>query len=94
MLLSHSLGSGVSQTVLRDAPELVVAALLTGLSYWPTGASGTIGETAKQNRIARLQDPKRSDHLDSGYISWVDEISFIEAYVPATCAIHSGSIID
>jgi pimeloyl-ACP methyl ester carboxylesterase len=78
VLLGHSLGSGVSQAVLRDAPELVDGALLTGIAYWAIGASGTIGETAKQNRIARLQNPAKWSHLDTGYTTWVDLFSYIE----------------
>ncbi|KAI1629488.1 Alpha/Beta hydrolase protein [Exophiala viscosa] len=80
VLLGHSFGSIVSNVALHNDPELVDAALLTGLAYEATGVIGAISNQAKQNRVANLYEPERFGKLDGGFAVWVDIYSAIENF--------------
>ncbi|KEF53280.1 uncharacterized protein A1O9_10728 [Exophiala aquamarina CBS 119918] len=67
VLLGHSLGSVVSNTVLNSHPEMVDATILTGIAY---NTSSTIPNQAKQLRLAKLQNPTKWETLD-GYAVWM-----------------------
>jgi len=81
VLLGHSLGSVISNIAIHNDPELVDAALLTGLAYGATsGAIGPVSYQAKQNRVANLYQPERFGKLDGAYAVWADIYSAIELY--------------
>lgn len=63
VLLGHSFGSVVSNAVLSSHPEMVDAAILTGIAY---NASSTIPNQTKQLRLAKLREPAKWRNLD-GY---------------------------
>lgn len=77
VLLGHSFGSVISNAVLSSDPEMVDAAILTGIAY---NASGSIPLQAKQVRLAKLANPEKWSKLDGGYAVWVDIFSNIEEY--------------
>ena len=76
--MGHSLGSAISNTVLRLYPELVDAAILTGASYYGVVTAPSL--QAKQLRVANLQSRAKWGKLDGGYAVWVDLFSNIEGY--------------
>lgn len=78
VLVGHSLGSIISNVVLRSNPELVDAAVLTGIAY--AGVDNSPSFQAKQIRLARLQNPAKWGGLDGGYMTWVDRSANIEGY--------------
>jgi alpha-beta hydrolase superfamily lysophospholipase len=78
VLVGHSLGSAISNTVLRSNSDLVDAAILTGASYY--GVNTTASLQAKQLRLASLQSPAKWSRYDGGYSVWVDLFSNIEGY--------------
>ena len=65
-LLGHSLGSVYSNGVLNTDPDLVDAAVLTGIAYNIGAPSG--GTT----RLAKLEDAYRFGNFDSGWTTWSD----------------------
>jgi pimeloyl-ACP methyl ester carboxylesterase len=78
VLLGHSLGSAISNAVLRSDPGLVDAAVLTGIAYY--GIDSVPSLEAKQLRLAKLQNPAKWSKFDGGYSTWVDIFANIEGY--------------
>jgi hypothetical protein len=64
--------------VLNSHPELIDAALLTGIAY---NASSAVSSQAKQLRLARLHSPSKWGKLDGGWTVLVDIYANIEVYV-------------
>jgi len=81
VLVGHSFGSVISNTVLATDPDLVDGAILTGIAYAPTDTAVSI--EALQLRLARLQSPSKWGKLDGGYVSWVDIYANINGFFKA-----------
>ncbi|KAH8803052.1 Alpha/Beta hydrolase protein [Xylogone sp. PMI_703] len=78
VLLGHSFGSVISNVLLTSNPDIVDAAVLTGIGYETPSSAETF--LAWQPRLARLQSPGRWRQLDGGYITWVDIFSNINTF--------------
>ena len=79
VLIGHSFGSVISNTLLVSNPGLVDGAVLTGISYKVPDTS--VAFEAWQPRLARLQSPGRWRQLDGGYTTWVDIFANVNVYV-------------
>lgn len=75
-LVGHSLGSVFSNIALHSNSNLVDAAVLTGIAY--NNTTKGVSDQAKQNRLAKLQEPLKWGHLDGGWNTWIDVFSNIE----------------
>lgn len=73
VLVGHSFGSVISNTLLVSNPGLVDGAILTGIGYKIPDTA--VAFEAWQPRLARLQSPGRWRQLDGGYTTWVDIFS-------------------
>jgi len=78
VLVGHSFGSVVSNSLLGSNPDLVDGAVLTGIGYAVPDTSVTV--EGWQPRLARLQSPGRWRQLDGGYITWVDIFANINTF--------------
>jgi alpha-beta hydrolase superfamily lysophospholipase len=76
VLVAHSMGSVYSNGLLHASPDLVDAALLTGIAYNLTQQTATT--QSKQHRLASVQDPVAYGHLDGGWLGVVDVYSLQE----------------
>lgn len=70
VLVGHSFGSVVSNSLLATNPSIVDGAVLIGIGY--SVPSTPINFEAWQPRLARLASPERWRQLDGGYVTWVD----------------------
>lgn len=75
-LVGHSMGSVYSNAALNSGPELVDAAILTGIAYNITTKG--VADQAKQSRLANLDKSNKWSTLDGGWTVWVDIYSNIE----------------
>jgi pimeloyl-ACP methyl ester carboxylesterase len=79
VLVEHSYGSVVSNALLAATPDIVDAAVLTGIGY--VTPSTAVNFNAWQPRLPRLQSLARWRQLDGGYITWVDIFANVNTYV-------------
>lgn len=70
------MGSIYSNGVMHSDPKLADGAILTGIAYNVTGTPTQ--DQSKQNRLAKLLQPKKWGYRDGGWVSGVDEFSDIE----------------
>lgn len=70
MLVGHSFGSIISNSLLISNPSLVDGAVLTGIGY--AVPDSAVSFEGWNPRLARLQEPGRFRQLDGGYVTWVD----------------------
>ena len=70
------MGSAYSNAVLNSDPDIVDAAVLTGIAYNIT--DGVASDQAFQPRLARLQNATKWGNRDGGWVTWVDIYANIE----------------
>ncbi|ETN44842.1 uncharacterized protein HMPREF1541_09717 [Cyphellophora europaea CBS 101466] len=78
VLVGHSIGSIVSNSVLRSDPALIDAAILTGVAYYGVDSSRSL--QSRQSRVANAVDPIKYDKLDGAYNFAVDKYANAENF--------------
>jgi pimeloyl-ACP methyl ester carboxylesterase len=86
--IGHSFGSSVSNTLVQKYPKIVDAVVLTGFALAnfsdPAAGGATVIPTVFAGRLLpTLQSssvPQYSDTFDSGYLGFVDQYAFAEAF--------------
>lgn len=75
--MGFSFGSYVTHAAIGSKPDIADAVILTGIGL-NTSAVNTNGLVRSfVPRIAAQQDPLRFGELDTGYLTWVDELAQI-----------------
>jgi pimeloyl-ACP methyl ester carboxylesterase len=83
VLVSHSLGSYVSNDVSKGYPTLADAAVLTGSAYATALSDQGTFIAALGLRISAQHDPTRYAALDTGYFRFVDLAAHITTFFKA-----------
>ncbi|KAH9893043.1 alpha/beta-hydrolase [Xylariomycetidae sp. FL2044] len=78
--MGFSFGSYITHYTVAAYPELFDAAVLTAINYNLDVLNGNGIFRSFVPRIASLQNPRRFGQLDTGYLTWVDEIAQINTY--------------
>lgn len=76
-VMGFSFGSFLTHFAVAENPDLADAAVLTAINYNMTGLNPSGLVRSFVPRIASLQNPRRFGLLDTGYLTWVDEVAQI-----------------
>lgn len=90
VLVGHSFGSYTSNSVLAKYPDVVDAAVLTGIAYAPSPPStGQTIAAAFAPRIASTMSRKYKD-FDTGYLSFADEYTHYSTFFKAPYEVEAA----
>ncbi|KAI9721798.1 MAG: hypothetical protein M1812_002133 [Candelaria pacifica] len=80
VLVGHSFGSYISNSLMVSNPTIADAAILTGIAYGSPNDFGTNPFLALGSRIASTQSPSKFSDRDTGYVTWTDVYTNAEAF--------------
>ncbi|KAE9375040.1 alpha/beta-hydrolase [Stipitochalara longipes BDJ] len=82
VLVGHSFGSAVTNSVVRDSPTLADGLILTGFNFNGSANRGASTFETFAPRIASGQDPKWKA-LDNGYLALIDIFANVNVFFKA-----------